>query len=68
MTVPSGFPMFDYDLDDVCLSVPAIVSQNGVERIIGNKLPAAEQKALEKSAALLKRSVADLEKSTPDLT
>jgi L-lactate dehydrogenase len=53
----------EYGLNDVCLSVPAVVSQNGVERIIDKELPADEKQALERSAAVLKKSLADLEKA-----
>jgi L-lactate dehydrogenase len=52
----------EYGLTDVCLSVPAIVSQQGVERIIDSELPAAEKEALHRSAAILKESIAELEK------
>lgn len=50
----------EFGLSDVCLSVPTILSQNGVERIIDSELPAGEKEALHTSAAILKQSIADL--------
>lgn len=53
----------EYGLHDVCLSVPSIVAQNGVDRIIENDLPDSEKEALNNSAAIIKQSIADLGKS-----
>lgn len=50
----------EYGLDDVCLSVPCIVSRNGVERIITAQLSAVESAALRASAAVLRRTLAEL--------
>ncbi|MDY0354489.1 MAG: L-lactate dehydrogenase [Sedimentisphaerales bacterium] len=44
----------EYGLKDICLSVPCIVGENGVERIIAARLPAAEQEGLERSAQILR--------------
>ncbi|HMA84602.1 MAG TPA: L-lactate dehydrogenase [Desulfosalsimonadaceae bacterium] len=53
----------EYGLNDVCLSVPSIVAQNGVDRIIESELPDGEKEALNASADVLKQSMTDLEKS-----
>lgn len=53
----------EFGLNDVCLSMPAIVSQNGVDRIIESELIPSEKEALNASAAILKQSLADLRKS-----
>lgn len=44
----------EYDLKDVCLSVPCIISQSGIERIIVSKLANEERRALHASASVLK--------------
>jgi len=44
----------EYGLKDICLSVPCIVGENGVERIIAARLPPAEQEGLERSAEILR--------------
>lgn len=51
----------EYGLDDVCLSVPCIVSRNGVEKVLLADLTAAETDALHHSASVLKESIAGLE-------
>ncbi|MDA3877608.1 MAG: L-lactate dehydrogenase [Halothiobacillus sp.] len=43
----------EYGLKDVCLSVPCIVSQSGVERIIEGKLADEEMQALHASASVI---------------
>jgi L-lactate dehydrogenase len=50
----------EYGLKDVCLSVPCIVSQSGVERVIEGKLTNDEQKALLVSASVIKESLFSL--------
>jgi len=50
----------EFGLSDVCLSVPTIVSQNGVARIIDKELPPGEKESLNASASILKQSFADL--------
>jgi len=48
----------EYDIDDICLSVPCVVGKNGVERIITAQLSEDEQAALHASAETL-RNVLD---------
>ena len=43
----------EYGITDVCLSVPCVIGENGVERIITTPLAPDEQAALEKSAKIL---------------
>ncbi len=50
----------EYGLEDVCLSIPAMVGKDGVRRIVVANLDQDEQALLEKSAETLKRSFADL--------
>jgi len=50
----------EFGISDVCLSVPAIVSGNGVERIIESTLPEAESRLLASSAAVLKNAIEEL--------
>lgn len=44
----------EYGLDDICLSVPCIVGEEGVERIIDARLEPREQEQLERSAQILR--------------
>jgi len=44
----------EYGLDDICLSVPCIVGEEGVERIIDARLEPQEQEQLERSAQILR--------------
>jgi len=53
----------EYGLRDVCLSVPCIVSQSGVDRIIEGKLADDEQRALHASASIIKEKLAELTNS-----
>lgn len=53
----------EYGLKDVCLSVPCIVSESGVERVIEGKLADEEMQALHASAAVITASLAELELS-----
>jgi len=50
----------EYGLNDVCLSVPAIVSQVGVEGIMEADLPSKESEALSNSASVLRGAIAEL--------
>ncbi len=50
----------DYGLHDVCLSVPCVVGQGGVKRIVQTELTPDEQSALESSAQILKDRIASL--------
>ena len=50
----------EFGLDDVCLSVPSLLSHRGVDRIIDNELPEKEQELLFASASVLKGSIRQL--------
>jgi len=50
-----------YGLGDVCLSLPAVVSRNGVERVIEATLSESEQEALGDSANVLRDVMAGVE-------
>lgn len=50
----------EYGLRDVCLSVPCILSQSGVERIIEGRLSDGEKQALQASAEVLKEKLSEL--------
>jgi malate/lactate dehydrogenase len=50
----------EYGLKDVCLNVPCIVSQYGVERVIEGKLTDCERAALHASASVIKNSIIEL--------
>jgi L-lactate dehydrogenase len=54
----------EYRLTDVCLGVPAMIGEAGVERIIESVLPAEEQVALEKSASVIKEALAEMARSS----
>lgn len=47
----------EYGIQDVCLSVQCIVSQNGVTRIIESHLPQEERASLLHSAAVLREAI-----------
>lgn len=51
----------EFGLDDVCLSVPCIVSDGGVNKIIKSPLAVAEIEALKRSADILRQSIKLLE-------
>ena len=50
----------EYGLADVSLSVPCIVTQNGVDRIMVSTLTPEEQGSLERSANVLRDAIAQL--------
>jgi L-lactate dehydrogenase len=50
----------EYELENVCLSVPCIVSKDGIEKVLVANLNDSEMKALHHSAAVLKESMAGL--------
>jgi len=50
----------EYDISDICLATPCLISQNGVESIVGTELTDEEQKKLVRSANILKNEYADL--------
>ncbi|MBW1892124.1 MAG: L-lactate dehydrogenase [Deltaproteobacteria bacterium] len=51
----------EFGLQDVCLSVPCIVSAGGVERVLESQLPDNEIAALRASASVLKEAIAQLD-------
>lgn len=51
----------EFGLNDVCLSVPCIVSDGGVNKIIKSPLVKAEIEALARSADILRKSIKSLE-------
>jgi L-lactate dehydrogenase len=57
----------EYGLDDVCLSVPCIVGQAGVEKIIEGNLALEELMALQESARVIKEKSAELATPIVDL-
>jgi L-lactate dehydrogenase len=50
----------EYGLSDICLSVPCVLSREGISRVVVSQLPANEQAELEKSAAVLKATLAQV--------
>lgn len=50
----------DYGLQNVCLSIPCVIGQGGVKRIVQTELYPEEQSALERSAQILKNGIASL--------
>lgn len=50
----------EYGLQDVCLSVPCIVSAKGIEKIVESRLPDNELAALHASAAALRQATGQL--------
>jgi L-lactate dehydrogenase len=51
----------EYDLHNVSLSLPCVVCQRGVERVLEGPLPSDERGALEASAQVLQEAIAQLE-------
>ena len=50
----------EYGLDDICLSVPCLVSKDGIEKVLVANLSEEEQQALHHSASVLKQSMEGL--------
>lgn len=50
----------EYGLEGVCLSVPCIVSENGVDEIVQYQLPEVEQGLLKTSSMVLKNAIRSL--------
>jgi L-lactate dehydrogenase len=50
-----------YGIDDVCLSVPAIVNQNGIAQVLTVDLSKSEKERLQYSASVLKDLIKELE-------
>lgn len=53
----------EFGLNDVCLSVPSIVTDTGVAKIINATLPAGEMESLRRSAEILKEAIKALTES-----
>ncbi len=53
----------EYNINDICLATPCLISQNGVESIVGTELTEKERKKLVRSANILKNEYADLKNS-----
>ncbi len=51
----------EFGLHDVCLSIPSIVSESGVVKIIESQLPENELAALAASASLLKKAIEEFD-------
>lgn len=51
----------EFGIKDVCLSLPAVIGANGIERVMEIPLDKEEQKALEKSADILKNTIKTLD-------
>jgi len=49
-----------YGLEDVCLSLPAVVDRHGVQRIVNLSLSEAEEQQLQHSALVLREAIAQL--------
>jgi len=49
-----------YGLGGVCLSLPSVVNQQGIARVLELPLSAAERSALEKSARIIQETIASL--------
>ena len=52
----------EYGINQVCLSVPCLVAQQGVEKIMEGKLDASEHEALSRCAQVLQQTLGDLNK------
>jgi L-lactate dehydrogenase len=50
----------EYGINDVCLSLPAVVSDTGIVRIVDGPLSAGEKELLHHSAAVLKEAIDSL--------
>ena len=55
----------EFGIRDVCLSVPCVVSANGVERIVESKLTDGESEALSSSARILQETLRNLDSHSP---
>ncbi len=51
----------EFDLNGICLSVPCVISENGVEQIMAGHLRQEENEALFRSAAVLEKAISSLE-------
>jgi L-lactate dehydrogenase len=53
----STFVDSDFGINNVCLSVPCVVSDNGVTRIIESPLSSSELASLAHSAEILRKAI-----------
>jgi L-lactate dehydrogenase len=51
----------EFGIKDVCLSLPCVVSHNGIKKILISPLTEDEKAALQNSAGILKKAIASLE-------
>lgn len=49
-----------HDIEDVCLSLPAVVNRQGVTRVLNISLTSLEQQQLQKSSQVLRQTIAQL--------
>ena len=49
-----------HDIQDVCLSLPAVVNRHGVTRVLNISLTSLEQQQLQKSSQVLRQTIAQL--------
>ena len=56
----SGYLNGEFGIKDVCLSVPSIVSDKGIEKIIDSSLFPEERKSLQYSADILRKAIDSL--------
>ena len=54
----------EYDIENVCLSIPSVVGLRGVQDALLPRLSPAEHDGLMRSAAILKQSLADIQRSS----
>ncbi|MGD9109713.1 MAG: L-lactate dehydrogenase [Phycisphaerales bacterium] len=50
----------EYDIDNICLSIPCVIARDGVEKIVTTELPENEQSALQKSADIIRETLAKI--------
>jgi L-lactate dehydrogenase len=50
----------EFGIDDVCLSVPCVLSDKGIDRILTSPLTSGEMKSLSRSAAILRKAIDSL--------
>jgi L-lactate dehydrogenase len=55
----------EYGIHDVCLSIPCVVGENGVVRIIDAQLASQEKEALHRSAEAVARTVETVKPKQP---
>ncbi|NVO21660.1 MAG: L-lactate dehydrogenase [Bacteroidetes bacterium] len=51
----------EFGLEDVCLSVPCLVSHQGISKVLNTKLSSLEIEALSRSASVLKEAIKSIE-------